>query len=155
MRTLLIGLALICFSFAPGVRSEETPVLMCGPSYSQAELEGLAEAALSGVPEAAFNLQAYYFDNDSIDEAVYWAAMSTENGSLQGRYAYAFLLKLRGGSRDIARAKFHLKIAARDGHPHAASLLREIESSLRATKNSVPTAAKTPAVSKACSADGP
>jgi hypothetical protein len=59
----------------------------------------------------------------------YWDAESGlfENGNEQGRYAYAFLLNLRGEPRDLERAKYHLRIAMKHGQPLAQSLLREIE----------------------------
>lgn len=106
---------------------KEKPVLLCGEQLSCAQVTELSDAALAGSAEAAFKLQSFYLDQDNIEEAIYWAQVSVENGSEQGRYAYAFLLNLRGGQRDLERAKYHLKIAAKQGQPLAESLLREIE----------------------------
>ena len=106
---------------------KEKPTLLCGEQYSCSQVAELNDAALAGSAEAAFKLQAFYFNQDNIDEAIYWAQVAVENGSSQGRYAYAFLLNLRGMPRDLARAKYHLKIAAGQGHPLAESLLFEVE----------------------------
>lgn len=114
--------------FAPLLMAQnEKPVLLCGEHGNCADIPILSEKALAGSPEAAFELQSYYLDEDNLEEAIYWAQVSVENGSKQGRYAYAFLLNLRGHPRDLERAKFHLKRAIQEGHPLAQSLLREIE----------------------------
>lgn len=92
------------------------------------ELPKLEDEAISGSADAARRLSSFYDMVKHDDkQATHWAQIEAENGSPIGQYRYAFRLYKDPDPKVRARARYWLGLALKNGVPHAASLLKEMD----------------------------
>lgn len=94
-----------------------------GLAIAEKDLPALEEKALDGNPEAARRLSSFYdmVRNDR-KQAVYWATIAAENGSVVGQYNLGFLLRDDPDPNNRRRALYWLKRVSESDDKHAADL---------------------------------
>ena len=102
-----------------------------GLVIDEKDLPSFEQKALDGNPESARRLSSFYdmVRNDR-KQAVYWAMIAAENGSVVGQYNLGFLLRDDPDPKNRRRALYWLKRVSKSGDQHAADmaiqLLKEI-----------------------------
>ena len=107
---------------------------LCGPCLPTADVPRAIEKALDGSPQQARAL-AHHFDQiGEFDKGLFWSGIALENGDEDSRWNYAYRLYARGGTYDLRRAIYHLKILQRTGDSRATELRAEIEEKLESAQ---------------------
>ena len=78
---------------------------------------------------------AHHFDQiGEFDKGLFWSGIALENGDEDSRWNYAYRLYARGGTYDLRRAIYHLKILQGTGDSRATELRAEIEENLESAQ---------------------
>jgi hypothetical protein len=95
-------------------------------TIAEKDIPTIGEKAIDGDPEAAQRLCSFYHLRGDRTQAIYWATIAAENGSVAGQYNLGFLLRDDPDPRNQRRARYWLKRAAEGGDETAAALLKEL-----------------------------
>jgi TPR repeat protein len=105
----------------------EKPVAgVSGLTITEKDIPAFERKALDGDPDAARRLSSFYQIRSDRSQAIYWATIAAENGSVVGQYNLGFLLRDDPDPKNQRRAIYWLKRAAESGDEMAAQLLKEI-----------------------------
>jgi TPR repeat protein len=91
-------------------------------------LEKLKTEAIDGSPDAAIQVERHVaMIQGPSKEALKWALIAAENGSVDGEYTVGFILRYDPDADSRRRALFWLRRASTHGLQAAKNLLLEIE----------------------------
>ena len=130
LTSLVFSGALLVTSGGCHSMEQEKPDFSCDSELSCGQIAGLTESALNGSADTALDLSWASLDKGEKENALYWAQIAMENGSLAGRRNYAFLLSEKGDVQSLTRARYHLRALVSQGYSGADVLLGTVERKL-------------------------
>lgn len=142
---VLLYLCVATLSVVPEVMAMEPgdPILPNSTLFvPKEERDTVERQALEGDAESALRLSLPYMMTSRMVDAIFWATIAAENGSMSGAYRLGYMLAGSPHANQRLRARFWLKKAIAGGGKAgelAALVLEEIEEAEREGKSYHPT----------------